>query len=424
MRAKIFLLCIAIIGLTFCVPSKAFSENDDRMNLISKELDCVSAHEQQGTVDWNDVCYSSSNSRERTIAKAMDQMIQEHQNMSEEMLANNSEDEKHNGPRTIDDVYQDQQASNNDDDTFTDQPNEQVTTENIENNTDEQEPSYDGQDQSQYFSVDESVPESNDETADQVNSRKHEFDLGREDYYYRYEEDIPIYIRGVMHGFYANYTYRPEEESPLNNEVVSMYKFEGSYTRGDLDYEGSGMDNDRTNKTYEIRGLLGKDYVLDDHSRVTPYVGLGYRYLIDRGGGRLTDANFYGYNRESNYYYLPIGCFVDIPAPHDWNIGLNFEYDFFLQGVQKSRLSDGDQFNGLGNDDIRNHQSKGFGLRGSVKFLKKLPGLDFYVEPFIRYWNIDRSSLQSARVDGTFSSTWNEPKNNTTEIGSKIGLQF
>ena len=421
MRIKIFLLSLFIFGILSSFPTRSFSQTDDRADLISKELDCVSAHEQKGDVNWSDVCYSSSNNREQKIAKAMDQIIQEHQAMADDMLSENTDD---NSQKKIKSIDQDQAVDQSLNETKSVDDVYRQQTDYYENNSDDQSTGQDQEgDQRLYPSIQDNDSNMGGDIEDPYDSKKHIFDFGREDFYYRYNEDIPIVNRGWMHGYYGNYTYRPDEGNLLNNEILNTYSLETRYARGDLDYKGSGIDNDRTNKSYEIRALLGKEYLLEDRSKVTPYVGIGYRYLMDRGGGRLTTTNHYGYNRESQYYYLPIGVTANIPAPHDWNVGLNIEYDFFWQGVQKSRLSDGDQFNGLGNDDLRNHQDKGFGLRGSIKFLKKSHLFDMYVEPFIRYWNIDQSKVQSGMVDGA-SIDGVEPKNNTTEIGSKIGLQF
>ncbi len=86
-------------------------------------------------------------------------------------------------------------------------------------------------------------------------------------------------------------------------------------------------------------------------------------------------------------------------------------------------MSDGDQFTGFNNPDITNSQDKGFGIRASVKFLKRGALVDFYMEPYIRYWNIEQSGAATASVDGS-TGQWVEPKNNTTEVGSKFGIQF
>ncbi len=73
--------------------------------------------------------------------------------------------------------------------------------------------------------------------------------------------------------------------------------------------------------------------------------------------------------------------------------------------------------------DAHNHQEKGYGIRASMKLLKHYMLADFYVEPFIRFWNIEDSKVGTSPSSfGDFVGL--EPKNTTTEIGSKFGLQF
>lgn len=430
------IFCV-FIGFFILTPNV---QANDRTNIIDREMDCIAQHSKDGDLTWDDVCYSSSNSRERTIAKAMDQVVKEHEAMSEEMLNDNASVDDMGTAKPADNLYEqdadDSEAASADttDDQEQTESQDSLKAGSIEQ-VYKQEADYYGttsgdysdnkdneQDQSSsYYDNNSNFSEDLD---DPLYSKKHEFDFGREDFYYRYEEDIPITISGFMHGYYVNYAYRPEEGNILNNEIVNMYKFEGRYASGEVDYKGSGTIKDTTDKMYELRTIIGKDYLLADNSQVTPYVGFGYRYLIDRLGGTTSSTGQYGYHRESQYFYLPFGCSVNVRAPHDWTVGFNVEYDFFLQGVQKSRLSDLDQFVSPQSDNIRNHQDKGFGLRGSIKLQKNFPTVDVYVEPFIHYWNIQRSNLQGATVAGFYSSEWNEPANNTTEIGSKIGLQF
>ena len=57
------------------------------------------------------------------------------------------------------------------------------------------------------------------------------------------------------------------------------------------------------------------------------------------------------------------------------------------------------------------------------RFLKHAGFMDYYMEPYIRYWNIEESKPETVSVDGN-TETLVEPKNNTTEVGSKFGIQF
>ncbi|MBI4309195.1 MAG: hypothetical protein HY591_02575 [Candidatus Omnitrophica bacterium] len=269
----------------------------------------------------------------------------------------------------------------------------------------------------------EEIPEFTKQNLDP--RHKHTIDVGVEPYYYYYKEpDIPIKNRGPMLGYYAKYTYRPPDDNILNNVVLNTYAVEGRFASSDkINYKGSGVDKGITDINYEFRGLVGKDYLLGDKSLITPYFGFGYRYLLDKGNGRLTSTNNYGYDRHSNYYYIPLGFNAAIPNGL-WTSAINLEYDIFIQGLQVSDLSASKIFNpGVDNPNIHNVQTEGFGARASLKLMYAAPRFNFYIEPFIRYWNIDDSHTTRATVDGS-AGTFLEPQNFTSEIGSKFGLQF
>ena len=259
-----------------------------------------------------------------------------------------------------------------------------------------------------------------------VKTRVHSLDAGSEILYYRYEEPQPTGVKvvGPMYGYYADYAYRPASPHVLNNFLTNVYFLQARYaTSRGLEYKGSGIVKGKHDDALEFRGLIGKDYFIGTDSRVTPYFGFGYRYLFDRGDGQISSDNHYLYDRKSHYYYLPLGGDVLIEMPKDWAMDFNAEYDILIEGWQKSYMSDGDQFTGYHNPDIANHQGHGFGVRGSVKFIKRGRVVDFYVEPYVRFWNIEHSNAVTASIDGSVGQ-WNEPKNNTTEIGSKFGVQF
>ena len=259
-----------------------------------------------------------------------------------------------------------------------------------------------------------------------VINKVHTFDIGGEVYGYSYQEPHPvgIKIQGPMVGYYMNYAYRPADPNFFNNFISNVYMFQARYSSSKhLEYSGDGIVKNKHDENMEFRGLIGKDYFIGANTRVTPYFGFGYRYLIDHGNGQLSNIGGYGYDRKSHYYYLPLGADTTIWMSRNWEIDINGEYDILMSGYQKSFLSNGDQFNHDNNPDIINHQDHGFGVRGSIKFLKHGSLMDYYVEPYIRFWNIDQSKVAYAVVDG--SPTYGvEPKNNTTEIGSRFGVQF
>ena len=270
-------------------------------------------------------------------------------------------------------------------------------------------------------------------TSSNIKTRVHNFDLGTEIFYYRFV--MPHVIvgsqegrwrdTGPMEGFYANYDYRPVMGNILNNPLINVYSLQARYaTSHGIGFNGQdqGTLRHEHNDVMEFRGLLGKDYAMGQDVMVTPYFGYGYRYLDENNEGRETSAAYPMNVRKSHYYYLPLGGNVAFSMTNNWEMDLNAEYDIFLTGMQKNYYSNWNQFfPGQGYPDVSYRQSHGgFGLRGSVKIIKKGPIFDFYVEPYFRFWNIDNSKT----IIWSDGSAVGEPANNTTEIGSKFGVQF
>jgi len=256
----------------------------------------------------------------------------------------------------------------------------------------------------------------------------HTFDLGWEVEYYRYAEPNPVGVtnEGPMYGYDAQYAYRPAAPNLFNNPLVNVYMLQGRIAGSrDLEYKGSGIVKNKHDDVDDFRGLIGKDYYMGQEFLLTPYIGFGYRYLLDRGNGQITNTGYWGYDRKSHYYYIPVGVDLIIKMTSKWEIDPNLEYDIFLQGLQKSFMSDGDQFSGANIADVTNHQSHGYGLRGSIKFLRHGSKVDYYVEPYIRYWNIRQSKLSAFIVNDSPTGLYLvEPENNTVEVGTKLGIKF
>jgi len=167
---------------------------------------------------------------------------------------------------------------------------------------------------------------------------------------------------------------------------------------------------------WELRGLAGYDFSLSETSTIiTPYIGVGYRYLNDDMSGMTTTTGDAGYERESNYFYSPIGIEVTVNSENGWSIGGAFEYDHFWWGKQKSNMG-----SVPGYYNIENDQEKGYGLRGSIKLKKKNEIIDFKIEPFIRYWNIEDSEI-TADPEGRL---WIEPENHSIEYGLSFKFSY
>lgn len=247
------------------------------------------------------------------------------------------------------------------------------------------------------------------------------WEFGTEISHIAYKEPGVMREEGAMFGLTGAYTYYGLlPSSYMSDNKYIMLKGEARYSGGRVDYKNSGTINDINDYMVEARGLAGHVFgSLTDFS-VTPYLGFGYRYLNDDTKGKVSSTGALGYERESNYYYSPLGIEVMANLDSNWLIGTTLEYDYFWGGKQISHISDAIS----GFNDLKNDQHSGYGLRGSLKVLKKFEYLDLYFEPFVRYWKIAQSKNTDVTYRGVIIGYGYEPKNNSTEIGMKLGVRF
>jgi hypothetical protein len=224
------------------------------------------------------------------------------------------------------------------------------------------------------------------------------------------EPDVGVREKGMMGAIGVSYAY--------HNDV--MFKIEGRYFYGKVDYENSGNIDGIRDYGFEARLLGGYDFKPTNTLTITPSIGFGYRYYKDDAAGRISTTGALGYSREANYYYSPIGVEVVQVINDLWSVGTVLEYDYFWGGVQQSNLRDIDS----SAINLRNEQHSGYGLRASL-VAKRQTGWGYLaIEPFIRYWNIEKSAEQIVAVSGNSALVGFEPANNTTEIGLRVGIGF
>lgn len=235
---------------------------------------------------------------------------------------------------------------------------------------------------------------------------KHSWELRPEISFIEYEEPDVMQEKGFMYGIGGSYAYHHDN---------IMLKMEGRYSYGQVDYKNSGTIDNIDDYIIELRGLMGYDFSIAYIIIITPYAGFGYRYLNDNASGMMSSTGSYGYERESNYIYSPVGVETNFLLINDWSFGINFEFDIFWQGKQKSHLGEV-----AGYDDIENDQDNGYGVRGSIKLQKSNGTVDYIIEPFFRYWNIEESEA----TRDSAGRWWVEPKNNSTEVGIMFIVRF
>ncbi len=235
----------------------------------------------------------------------------------------------------------------------------------------------------------------------------HVFEVGAALSTITYKEPGTMEESGEMFGVVGSYTYR--------NGI--MMKVEGSYAYGQVDYDGALQDGTPyqydgiDDYLFELRGLIGYDFVLSPTTTITPYCGLGHRYLQDDAGEMPV-----GYDRESEYSYSPVGVTTKTDLENGWYVGVTIEYDIFLSGTQTSHM--GDVASWIG--DVENDQNDGYGVRGSLVVQNQ----NLVIEPFFRYWDIDESDPVVIGVIGNQFVALFEPENNSTEIGLKVAWKF
>ena len=242
----------------------------------------------------------------------------------------------------------------------------------------------------------------------------HTFKAGVDSLYFKYEEPGYMEEDGVLFGFAGSYIYHGNNHLMLDADVSLVF--------GELDYDGQTQDGTPAkaateDSIFETRGLIGYDFYLPNNFVFTPFVGIGYRYWNDDIGGSG------GYEREIRYLYSPLGARFLQVIDANWSWGLNLEYDLLLSGEVKSHLSDVHP----AFDDVENDQDfgDGYGVGFSVMINRKISdrfGLSF--EPYIKYWDIDRSNVSYWTVQDIPVASGIEPANETTAIGLRVYFTF
>lgn len=214
--------------------------------------------------------------------------------------------------------------------------------------------------------------------------------------YYAYEEpDIQVTQKSRLPSITVGYRN--------HKAIVKKNPNEGSVTAelayGLNKYTGSG-----TLDTSYIK-FLGEFY-RPVYEKL--YIGMGYRYLLDPSSGKFSSTGAAGYDRESQYFYVPIGATFDV----DTGI-LKTQFNYLLVGKQDSSLSD---IPGYGND-AKNTQKKGYGL--DVSYAPKSGSWEVYW----RYWKIADSDIVNLySSNGAHIGYGMEPKNTTNEIGVRFAF--
>jgi hypothetical protein len=220
---------------------------------------------------------------------------------------------------------------------------------------------------------------------------------------YEYHEP-GLQLKGNRAGVVGTYAFVNPE-----NRLFTRAEARGSF--GSLNYTGSGTLDSVPDWILEARILIGKDFFPSGSYSLSPYFGLGYRYLYnDLRGYSSTGA--VGYRRYSNYLYAPVGFTSRIKMGTRWVLAPSVEYDAFISGKQESNLSD----TGLGYNDVTNTQDDGYGYRVSIM----VEDYRWTFGLWMHYWHIMESDRQPI---SPFALAY-EPENWTRETGFELRYRF
>ena len=228
------------------------------------------------------------------------------------------------------------------------------------------------------------------------------FDIG----HYEYEETVggSFYMSDEADPAFLSVGIR-KWESASPDDFKFLYTAEVTY--GETEYKGSGT---LTKDYYKARYECYFSFL--ESGKFKPFVGLGYRWLYDNSGGLITSTGYYGYDRKSQYFYVPIGFNIDFNE----NISFKGQHNLFLHGIQTSYLSDVTSCT-----DLENDQNGGFGLDfvGNYKLNKKSSLFAYY-----RSWEIDKSEISTSTCGTSLTLYGYEPENTTIEYGIGFAFRF
>jgi len=194
------------------------------------------------------------------------------------------------------------------------------------------------------------------------------------------------------------------------------------YATGTDRYSGSGT-LDIPRYYYNGKIAIGADWAYRN-GIISPYIGLGYRFLNETGGGLTTSTGKVMYDRQSTYLYIPVGLKQRSLTGFGGMLESTFELDYLVSGNQFSGLSVMNNFGYSNSNDVNNRQTSGYGLNAS--FMYKRPD-GWSLGPYWKYWNISSSDLatRTYTYSGTsYTTSPYEPANTTEEFGFKALYQF
>lgn len=229
---------------------------------------------------------------------------------------------------------------------------------------------------------------------------------------YKYEEDANgaffMSLEGKKIGLTGSFT------QALDNNWY--WGGDARYVKGNTSYTsastGSSSGNDED--YVDLRLTTGKDFE-PGGSVLSPFAGFGYRSLSVNTKQYTSTGNAM-YRRKSTYIYIPVGLTHRVRLNGESRISTTLEYDYLLEGTQRSYLTDVVGYT----SDLYNTQRKGYGARLNLAY----ETANWSAGVFYHYWNIQDSDIGTYTMTPNLYNTGIEPHNITREFGVQVKYRF
>ena len=252
----------------------------------------------------------------------------------------------------------------------------------------------------------------------------HEFMAVLESFKYHYGEKTPkqsnfMQDNGVMFGVGGSYELTYKDRVFLRPEARVAYGFTSYTNYRNSKYPKASIPN----LIFEPRLLVGGNISLSKTFKLSPYIGLGYRYKSDDGSDLVSEQNRKLYKRLSQYWYIPVGSRLTYDFTNRWFVKAMAEYNWFISGRQFSYIKERYP------SPLVYKQQNGWGAKGELLVGHRFDRVSIAFGPYMNYWKVGKTPIVTYSEQDNEGRIYTggkarEPDNITKEMGVKLNFYF
>lgn len=251
----------------------------------------------------------------------------------------------------------------------------------------------------------------------------HPFSIAAEASSYEYTEP-GAKTDGIMAGFSLQYL---DPRSLVRARVTYMT---GSDLESNIDayhdsdgYQPAEKRSGEKHRFYDWVLAVGGEARLGGITSVAPYIGVGYRRFLDK----TWDLSYHNPERKQECWYWPLGADWKLAPTRNFRLVFNTELDYVSScgtRVSRYREYDVDEWGDLEEKSSTFRHEDGYGAKLSIKAEIDFGRISVFAEPFYRYQHIPRSNSKLVEDSHGYVHSVYFPKNETQEVGIKLGIAF